>query len=205
MSYGNNSKYEGNGTLIFFSPTQKNPDGSTTKVSPYFKISKLINGTFEKSEETATYVSGDLFKVDVKERIIKDISNKAANVYLREKESNEAYVLELLFNVASRSLFNGLINLETFDNLNISIYQTKKGYPAYSIKQNDKRIDWKYKLEEIPEPILVGKLKGKDVRDFSPIDDFYEKELNELSVRLGGKVSKPVEKPTEPKDGDVPF
>lgn len=213
MAYGNGTQYDKNSTLIFFSPTNK--DSNKQKVDPHFTIAKIVNGKIEKQAETATQVIGSLVKIDVKDREINKVVNKEAKLYLKDASANELYVVSLSFRLDSRSLFNGLINLQTNDPITVSIYTNKKGYSSYSLKQNNVRVDWKYELEELPRPVSVP-FKGKIMNDYSIVDDFFAKELNELSVRLFGKEIEGYETPqsaepalaaasSEVKSEDVPF
>jgi hypothetical protein len=189
MAYGNGSKFERNDNIFFFSQKSKDKDGK--KVAPFFEISRPNGDKIEKLEETATEVGGTLIKVKVEEGEWQGSKTFSAKLYLKDESRKELYVVNTSFRMDSRSLYNGLINLETYDNVNISTYQTKKLFPAYSIKQNGNRVDWKYKIEELPEPITVM-LKGKKVNDYTPIDEFFVKELNELAARLSGKKSESV-------------
>ena len=133
---------------------------------------------------------------------------KEAKLYLKDNSVKELYVLTTSFRMDSRSLFNGLLNLKLNDPITISIYANKKGYITYSLKQNGTRVDWKYTLDELPQPTSVP-FRGKTMTDYSVVDDFFEKELNELSSTLfGTKKSEPVktESTKETKeDQSVPF
>lgn len=203
MAYGNGQKYDKADNLIFFSPTSK--DVNKQKVAPHFTVAKLVNGKIEKSSETATEVTGSLVKLDIKDREYNGIVNKEAKLYLKDASVNELYVLSLSFRMDSRSLFNGLLNLQTNDPITVSIYENKKGYTSYSLKQNGVRVDWKFSLDDLPQPTSVT-FKGKTMNDYSIVDDFFAEELNKLSEFLFGKrVSAKTEEVKETEDSTIPF
>jgi hypothetical protein len=209
MAYGKNVKFEKADNLIFFSPKAKDSDGE--KVAPFFTISKVVGDKIEKTDETATEITGSLVKIDVKDREFKGVMNKEAKLYLKDAAANEVYVLSLSFRMDARSLFNGLLSLQNNDPITISIYQNKKGYSAYSLKQNGARVDWKFSLEDQPQPEGVT-FKGKTQYDYTKVDDFFATELNKLSNHLfnKGTESAPPEKTEtkvakEVKSDEVPF
>lgn len=205
MAFGNGAKFEKNDNIYFFSQKTKDKDG--VKTAPYFEVSKPNGEKIEKLPETATEVAGTLIKVKVEEGEYKGVKTFGAKLYLKDEALKELYVVNTSFRMDSRGLYNRLINLNQFDNLNISTYQTKKGYSAYSLKQNGVRVDWKYELEEQPEPISVM-FKGKEQKDWTPLDEFYVKELTELSVRLGGnkqEAQAPAKTTQDVPSEEIPF
>lgn len=202
---------QNNGPLIFLNPRSKNSEGE--KVSPYFEVAKVIDGKIQKTDETATNVQGNLIKIEFKEREFKGTVNKHVVLYLRDNSANETYSLDLTYKLPTRSLFNSIINLKTFENLSISYYESNKGFETFYLRQNDERVNWKYKLEEQPAPTSVT-FKGKQMNDYTELDQFFGKELVEIAQKLSGKVTseKPVEsnkqvenKKIENLDEDVPF
>ncbi len=199
-----NGRETNNGALVFLNPRAKNAKGE--KVSPHFEVARVVDGKITKTEETATQVNGNLVKIEFKEREFKGIKNKHVVLYIRDDAANETYSLDLTYNLPSRSLFNGLAGMQSFDNISVSYYESKKGYATYALQQNGERVDWKFKLEELPQPIKVM-FKGKEQSDFQPLDDFFEKELQEVVKRLGGKSTEVKKESKVEKDDDssVPF
>jgi len=211
MAYGKGTQYDKSDNVIFFSP--RGVDKEKKKCPPYFELAKIVDDKIQKLDETATELSGDLIKVKVEDREIKGVVNKHLTLYLKDNQRKELYIMSTSFRIDSRSLINGIINLSTFDNVEIGIYQNKKGYSAYSLKQNGVRVDWKYELEELPRPKSV-EFKGKTMNDYGIVDDFYANELKQLSERLSGKSVEPVKPEVAAKvaevtkdtvDEDVPF
>lgn len=205
MAYSNGQKFDKTDNLLFFSPRAKDANGQ--KVKPFFTITKLVGDKFEKLEETATEVTGSLVKIDVKDREYNGVVGKEAKLYLKDGVANEMYVLSLSFRMDSRSLFNGLVNLQNNEPITISIYENKKGYTAYSLKQNGVRVDWKFSQDDLPQPESVV-FKGKKQYDYTVVDNFYAERLQELSDFLFGKkaIETPkIETAKATSTEDVPF
>jgi hypothetical protein len=209
MSYGNGVQFD-KANPVFFNYCTKDKDGN--KVSPFFQISKLINGKVEKTDETCTNLRGDLVKILVEDVEFKGVPGKRATLYLKDDSAKELYVLKNSFRMDTRSLYNAILNLNAFKDVSISVYANKKGFPAFSLRQNEERVSWKYSLEELPEPEAVT-FKGKQMKDFSSVDNFIADELIKLNSHLSGKKSEtPIPVPSSPinedkkvNDEDVPF
>lgn len=186
MALSNGKAFSG-GPLIFLSPrSQKTIDGKKTKVDPHFEISRVgADGKIAPSTETCTEVSGKLIKIDFKDREFNGAIAKHAILYV--KDGNDTYHLDLTYRISSRSLFNALLSLKSVDNLSIGIYESKKGYETFALRQGDVMIKWKHDLAELPKTVDILDTKGKLVkRDSSDLDEFFETGLRELSVRLFG-------------------
>lgn len=178
--------------LIFLSPrSQKLVDGKKVNVDPHFEISRVgEDDKIKNTGETCTDVSGTLTKIELKDREFNGAINKHAILYIRGKSdegAEETYYLDLSYRISSRSLFNALLSLTSPDNLSIGIYESKKGYETFALRQGDVMIKWKHDLAELPKTVDILDTKGKLVkRDSSDLDEFFETGLRELSVRLFG-------------------
>ncbi len=223
MALTNNTR-QFNGNLIFLDAYSKDKDGN--RVKSHFSVSRVgADGKIARTEETIPAITGSLFKIDIKMRETKGGPSKKVILYVRDGE--ESYAVNLTFRMSTRSLFNCLASLETYNNLAIEIYDNKRGYESFSLQQNGNKVDWKHKLEEQPEPVEVM-FKGKPMRDYTPVDDMFEAELQAIAKKLGGgkseapaSAAKPAAAPqketsvaatkgakapaSEEDDGSVPF
>jgi hypothetical protein len=224
-----NGKNFTSGPLIFLSPrSQKTVDGKKVKVDPHFEISRIgEDKKIKPSSETCTTISGNLIKIELKDREFNNQINKHAILYI--KDGDDTYHLDLTYRLSTRSLFNALINLPDAKNISIGIYESKKGFETFSLRQNDEVIKWKYTLEEQPAvEEMVNKAGTKKLTDYSEVDAFFEGHLRAWSDsvlgvgKTGGKteaaapaakaekpaVAAPVQQEKAPKDSideDVPF
>lgn len=174
------------GPLIYLSARSQDANGN--KIAPHFEIArKGEDGKITKTDETCTKVSGSLQRPRFSVREHKGIPSKHVTFYIRDNDANETYHLDCTYRISTRQLFNGVISLETPDDISINIWETRKGYEALSLRQGDKLVPWKYdsRKGEIPEPEKV-KFKGKDMSDYTAVDDFFEAELKEWADRVFG-------------------
>lgn len=213
MALSNNSSSGLVKPLTILKPETKND--KKEKVSPHFSVTKKIDGKWTKITDTYTNVAGNLTRVELKEKTYQDTPYTEVLVYL--DDGTESFMLDLRFTVASRNLFNMLANLQTGEDLKVSYYEAKNGYDRYSLRQGDELVGWKHSMDVLPKPIEVT-FKGKTQRDYTPVDDFLKKELQELNDRInkGRKMptnprpsaQKPTSQPTDAApevDEPVPF
>jgi len=199
-------QYKNDGSKVYvLKPQSKDDKGN--RVPPHFAVYEKVDGKWVKTREE-TRVSGDLFKVEIKEFEFDKVKTKSVTVGLRDEQSKEAYLLDLRFTKATRNLYNMLASLtDNFSNLSVSLYSKEyqgKEYDTYSLRQGDSLVPWKYKQADLPKPIEVT-FKGQVQRDYTPIDEIFEKELQELATRLSRRAPAPAvstpstaSTPTEP-------
>jgi len=155
------------------------------KIRPYFEISKSENGKWVvQDDQSINKVTGTLFKIEAYEEEYNGDKYYRTRIYL--KDNDETYIVPCRMNIASRSLFNSLFSLETFEDVSIRFYQTKSGYEAFYVSQNEEKVKWKYETDELPAATEVT-FKGKVIRDFTDVDKFFVEKINELNDRLSGK------------------
>lgn len=205
MALGSNSGGKNLPPLIILKVVDKDKDKK--KVSPYFSVSRKVDGKYALQSEQYNRVSGTLSKIDIKEQEWNGEKYNTVALYL--KDGDETYLIDLRFNLAARSLFNSLASLEDFANLGLTVYENKSGWMALGLWQNDKMVKWRYKLEELPTPDAVT-FKGKEMHDYSKVDEFFSKVLREISGKLGGnqktvKVSGENPATEDALDKNVPF
>lgn len=190
MSLSNNNNGQPSNLLIL-KPVSK-VDGE--KVKPYFEISKSENNKWVvQDDQSINNVTGNLYKIEAYEEEYKGDKYYRVRIYL--KDADESYIVPCRMNIATRSLFNSLFNLNSFENISIRYYQTKSGYDAFYVSQNEEKVTWKYENDQLPAAQEVT-FKGKTIRDFSDVDKFFVDKINELNDRVTGKV-KEVEKQEE--------
>ena len=204
MALGNSG---GNtGTLFILKVVDKDKDKK--KVPPHFSITKKVDGKWTLQAETVNRVSGNLSKIEIKEQEYKGDKYNTVSLYLRD--GDESYLIDLRFNLPSRSLFNSFASLESYDNLSVTVYENKSGYTALGLWQGEKMVKWKYKLDELPVPDAVT-FKGKEMHDYTKVDDFFTKVLQEIAGKLGGSQNRVATNaaseaaPASGGDEDVPF
>lgn len=220
MALTNNKSQGGGGPLLFLSPRSK--DKNKQDVPPHFEVGRVnAEGKIENDPNlTVTSVSGDLFKLEFKQREFEGNITEEAVFYLRDKsagEQGESYRLPIRFGNTGRSLFNTLASLadgNDFSGLQIDYYRSKKGYDTYAVKQHGEKVSWKYELKDLPVALEIKHpVTGKVLqRDYSEVNSFLKAELQKIAekVNSGTTAAKAPEKPQAPaaeekKDEEIPF
>jgi hypothetical protein len=215
--------------LVYLSPRSTvTENGKSVELEkPRFEVSRVNkDGKIEKTQETATSVSGDLTRIDFKEREYNGNKSRHVILYISDSTANETYFIDFTYRISTRSLFNALLSLKKTNDIELSIYRSKKGYESFGLRQAGQLISWKFPLEQLPAADVIKDKKGNVIKtDFGDVDSFFEEELRTLASNLfGGKrISVPpavkeeavedqeVDGPVESKgskassDQDIPF
>lgn len=175
-----------NTPLIFLNARSQDKEGN--KVAPHFEIARVgEDKKIAATGETATKVSGDLLRPRFTSRDFKGSPTKHLVLYIRD--GDETYNLDLTYRISSRSLMNALLSVTDPKGVEISIYESKKGYEALSLWQGKKMVPWKFdgRKGEIPEADVIKDKKGAVVKtDFSEVDEFFETHLKAWADEVFG-------------------
>ncbi len=190
LTKGNNND---GSKLYFLKFKSKNEKGE--KVPIYIEVKEKGEGKEYVTVDSVDSVSGDLSKITVTEYEWEGKPKKNVKLLFKDKKAKENYLLDLSFSMTSRGLFNGLLSLDSFNDIKIGVYTNKKGFPATSLEQAGERVSWKFALKDIPEVELTKNKKGEVVSsDYSDVDAFFEEHLVELSERIAAAKTEQVEK-----------
>lgn len=187
MALGTNS-FANSGPLIFLSPRSK--DKNKQDVPPHFEVGRANDkGEIVNDATTVTNVSGDLFKLEIKERTFEDNVTKDAVLYLRDKTANESYRLPIRFGITGRGFFNRLASLTEkgdFTGLQIDYYRNKAGYDNFGLKQHSENVSWKFANEDLPKPLEIKHpTTGKVLqRDYTEVNALFEQELLAIAAKV---------------------
>lgn len=172
--------------LIFLNARSQDKEGN--KVAPHFEIARVgEDKKIAATGETATKVSGDLLRPRFTSRDFKGSPTKHLVLYIRD--GDETYNLDLTYRISSRSLMNALLSVTDPKGVEISIYESRKGYEALSLWQGEKMVPWKFdgRKGEIPEAEVIKDKKGAVVKtDFSEVDEFFENALKAWADEVFG-------------------
>lgn len=210
----------------------KDKDGKAL-VPHQFEISDAPaqdGGEWVVREKYEDRFGGNLFRVERSEGEWEGKTYDKIKLYFKDPEVNETYIFDGRMSSVARNLYLALANLETFDNLSISLYKsenksTGKVYTNISLWQNNGGekgvlVKGKYKNEELPKPEITKNKKGEVIAtDYTELDELVKKEIDELVKRVEAsqkgakqiasktskvekseKVDKPVKAKTEKQD-----
>lgn len=179
--------------LVYLSPRSSVVEnGKTVELEkPRFEVSRInADGKIEKTQETATSVSGNLTRIDFKEREYNGNKNRHVILFINDPDSNETYYIDLTYRISTRSLFNALLSLKSTKDIELTIYRSKKGYESFGVRQAGQLMSWKFPLEQLPAADVIKDKKGNVIKtDFADVDSFFEEELRNLSATLFGTKS----------------
>lgn len=230
MAIGNKNQNFSNKNVHYVNVITKDDAGKDIK--PYFSFKRRgedgPNGEKVYNEVAKeNQFSGTLVKVEPYDREVKNTSATQPRVRVVFEDGDDQYYLDLSYTILSRSFFNCLLSLETRENINVSIYQTKpndkgKVFPQMSVWvgdtfSKDSMVRWKYEISDLPK-IKKVKVKGQEMSDTEDVDNFFRDKLTEKFANFGKEEAAPAEKSkktekTEKKAGktqevadeDVPF
>lgn len=192
----------------------KTKDAADKKVPAYIQVSEKVGEKWVANGNTVNSVSGDLTKVEIREREFQGEKYNSIGLFFTDKTAKETYLLDTRFNMVSQGLFNSLFSLEAFNNVEVQVYDNKAGYATTSVTQDGKKVSWKYGIDELPKvkKITAGK---KTLTDTSELEEFFLTHLNDLNNRIqatkGRGKTETVSAAQEPSDAtpetdeDVPF
>lgn len=183
MSLGNDNQ-QNNGKLYILKIKNKDKEGKPTPA--FFEVSEKVDGKWQATSQT-NRVGGNLTKIAFDKGEWNEQEYHIVKLTLNDPEKEENYLLDLRMNLLARSLYNSLLSLETFNDLSISLWQSKKEdktYDAVSVKQLDERVNWKHSLDSLPK-VEVFKVGGKKVVSTEKLDEFYLNDLANLAINVG--------------------
>lgn len=189
---------------------------------PSFNVKKKIDGAWVVVQSTSNFY-GDFKSLKIGMKYNEDdpkqaeLAKKYGNRYraiveLVDKEANETYRYGFTLRMSTRGLINRLLNLQSFDNVNISIKPSKEGkFENFFVEQNKQSVKWKYEKGEFPEPREYLGKGGKPERDYSNQDEFFVNAINQFNGSAQEEKSVEPKKNTPqkakklPVEDDIPF
>jgi len=162
--------------------------------TPFFTLQRKKDGKWS-SEGAFNQISGYIVGLSRREGEYNGQPIYTVRIRFRDDtETQKLFQVEATYNGLSYSILNTLMNVEPGEAIMIRVYARPsktngKFYPAAYIETSGKRVDWYYKLEDIPRPVtqVVGK---KTVTDDSEVVDFYTGVIDKLIEKFGSLDSK---------------
>lgn len=214
------------GKLLVLKIKTKNAEGAA--IPPVFEVQeKGADGKYKPREKTEVEFNGNLTRIEVRDQEWKGDEYQTVSLYF--EDGDETYLLDTRVNMLTRSLYNSILGLKTFENITVGLYVFKKElngvpaeFPAISVRQNNEMVKWSVPISDQPKPVTVM-FKGKKQNDYSACDAFFIEKLREFAkvVEAAAKTVRknenapdapdnnpaPDSNPVSPdaKDEDVPF
>jgi hypothetical protein len=194
---------EYSGTIYFVKPVTK---VDKKAVEPYFSFKQKVDGVYKEVNQSTVF-SGNLEKVETYEREWEGV--KSTNVKITLVDGEEKYIVDLAPSILSRSVFNTLLSLESYENLKFTIYLTKpkpgapERYPQISVWQNDELVKWAHALNELPAVEEIKNSKGVVLsKDYADLNQFF---FDKIAQKFGKGAKPKADKPkTEKPAAETP-
>ncbi len=197
---------------------------SEDKKKSFFEFIQKVDGQWVVTAKDSVF-SGDLksiqhgLKYDISIPKQRELAEKYKNrpvikLQLVDREANQTYLYKFNLRLATRTLINRVLALESTDGLAISIWNDREtGNEKISLKQHGKPVDWKYGLDEVPKPEELRKKNGELIsRDFDEVDKFFLDKIDEFNASKKKShtqsepvVKEPVATKAEISEDDIPF
>lgn len=140
-------------------------------------------------------ISGELFKVGVRDYDWKGDTIRSAEFWLRDYRASEVYKIQVGCNGVMRSIINALANAVNIGDVEISLTNDKKngGWPSVFVRNNGEPLKWRWKMkdEEWASKIVENTIteKGKKVvkKDFFKLDSWLLDEI--LMKEINSKIT----------------
>jgi hypothetical protein len=162
--------------------------------APIFKVQKKVGEKYE-DQENATRVSGNLISASPRENQNKE-GKTIKSINLTLVDGNEAYFVSVGYTYIGRNLMNALLALKTFDEVEISLYQSKpkpgktKTYASVCLRQHGEVVRGAIANENLPE-IPKVELNGEKVSNQGPINAFFEEKMKAWCKEVNAAAPKP--------------
>lgn len=162
---------------LFYLKIQAKKDN---QVDPHFKMTQAQGkGKPVKELPGATFVTGKI--KDVENSSYKWEDEIVKTVKITMTDGDEMYVIDSSYTQLLRGLLNCLANIEVPGFTKISLYTSKSGYASVWVEIDGEASGFKHQWESLKPMIRVYQDgKGKDQNDYSKMDEFYAKQVEEL-------------------------
>ena len=175
---------QNNSNLVFLSPRGKK-DGK--EIEPQFFIRRKVGDKYQEDGSTDRF-SGTLSKIQHKTvaMVAPAAPLEVISITLDDAQENERYIAEFTFKVPTRSLFNRILNLQKFDNVEISYFRNKDGWEAFALRQDGQTITAKYEKGDpaIPEVEVTKKKNGTEDKDYFEVNKFFQEKMVEFGQAI---------------------
>ncbi len=163
--------------------------------APIFKVQKKVGDKYE-DQDNATRVSGNLISATPKENLHQGKTIKSVNLVLQD--GNDVYFVSVGYTYIGRNLLNALFALKTFDEVEISVYQSKpkpgktKTYASVCLRQHGETVRGLIPNEQLPA-IPKVELNGEQVSNQGPINTFFEEKAKAWCKVVNAAAPKPAQ------------
>lgn len=178
--------------------------------SPIFEVSKKgDDGKYHKLEKTATRVSGNLISASPKEHTHEGKLIKSINLTLQD--GDDVYFVSVGYTFLGRNLFNSLLGLKTFEDIEIGLYQSKPkpdakiktGFASVALRQHNELVKGPYDSKKDMPQVKKVRVNGKDQSDTEQLDLWFEEKMKAFCRTVNAAAPKNTAPSTEEDTGST--
>ncbi len=209
MAFGSgNRSFSPNAVLYSFKMQSKDlPE-------PRFEVSKKgVDGKYAPLPAPDTYakrVSGNLISASPKEHTHEGKVIRSINLTLQD--GDDVYFVSVGETFLGRNLYNSLLKLSAFDDIEIGLYQSKpkpgavdkRGFASVSLRQHNELVKGRYDHKtELPQTKKV-RVNGKDQTDTEDLDTFLREKMVAWCKVVNAAAPKPAKQASAPAAASTP-
>ena len=149
---------------------------------------------------TATRVSGNIVSATPKQNTYdgKDIHS----VNLTLQDGDDVYFVSVDETFIGRNLYNALLGLKTFDDIEIGLYQSKpkpgqtKTFASVSLRQHGEPVRGSYDQKKDMPLVKKVRVNGKDQSDTEELDNWFREKMKAFCKVVNAAAPKQVSTPS---------
>ncbi len=202
MAFGNSNRSFGKDAVLysFKIKTKDLP-------APVFEVSKKVGDDYEKLPETAKVLSGNLISASPKKNLHEGKEIRSINLTLQD--GKDVYFLSVGETFIGRNLYNALLALKSFDDIQVQLYQSKpkpgqtKTFASVSLRQHGETVRGLYDNKTELPAVKKVRVNGKDQSDTEQLDLFFREKMTAWCKVVNAAAPKQASAPTTESHTDT--
>ncbi len=151
---------------------------------PIFEVSKKgADGKYAVLPATASRVSGNLISASPKEHTHEGKVIRSINLTLQD--GNDVYFVSVGETFLGRNLYNSLLGLKSFDDIEIGLYQSKPkpdavnktGFASVALRQHGELVRGPFDPKKDMPQVKKVRINGKDQSDTFELDEWFREKM----------------------------
>lgn len=151
---------------------------------PHFRVVDATDDEKHIDMPDATFVEGRLAGIEPTKWKYEGEVMYQARMRIVDDTMNEMYMVTIPYSMVGRSILNCLASQDKIGKIRISLYTSKNsGYASAYVTNDGEQCDWQYSIDAMRSKIAESKVGKKVVRDYSELDEFFDKVITEIIAK----------------------
>ncbi len=162
--------------------------------APVFEVSQKQGDDYVKLDKTASRVSGNLISASPRENTHDKKVIRSINLTLQD--GDDVYFLSVGETFIGRNLYNALLGLKTFEDIEIGLYQSKakpgqtKTFASVSLRQHNIPVRGPFDQKKDMPQVKKLVLNGAPVSDTTELDNWFREKMKAFCVVVNAAAPK---------------